>query len=73
MLDDYFDQLKCAAWTPSSLFDAEAVLKHSKLFAFHPAVQEPHGYVLNEKTLATIIFDYGRAIGWKRFSFRTMH
>ena len=49
MLQEYFDQLKRADWTSSSLFDAETVVEQSKLFAFHPAVQELHGYVLDDE------------------------
>lgn len=49
MLREYFDQLKCADWTSSSLFDAETVVEQSKLFAFHPAVHELHGYVLDDE------------------------
>jgi hypothetical protein len=50
MLQEYFDQLKCANWTSSSVFDAETVVEQSKLFAFHPAVQELHGYVLDDES-----------------------
>lgn len=49
MLQEYFDQLKRADLTSSSLFDAETVVEQSKLFAFHPAVQELHGYVLDDE------------------------
>jgi hypothetical protein len=49
MLQDYFDQLERTDWTSSSLFDAEAVVAQSKLFAFHPAVHELHGYVLDDE------------------------
>lgn len=49
MLQEYFDHLKCADWTSSSLFDAHTVVEQSKLFAFHPAVQELHGYVLDDE------------------------
>jgi len=49
MLQEYFDQLKCAYWTSSSLFDAKTVVEQSKLFAFHPAVHELHGYVLDDE------------------------
>jgi hypothetical protein len=49
MLQEYFDQLKRADWTFSSLFDAETVVAQSKLFAFHPVVQELHGYVLDDE------------------------
>lgn len=49
MLQEYFDQLKCADWTSSSLFDPKTVLEQSKLFAFHPEVQELHGYVLDDE------------------------
>jgi len=49
MLQEYFDKLKRADWTSSSLFDAETVVEQSKLFAFHPAVQALHGYVLDDE------------------------
>lgn len=49
MLQEYFDQLKCADWTSGSLFNAKTVVKHTELFAFHPAVQELHGYVLDDE------------------------
>jgi hypothetical protein len=49
MLQEYFDQLKCADWASGSLFDAETVVEQSKLFAFHPAVQELHGYILDDE------------------------
>jgi hypothetical protein len=49
MLQEYFDQLKYVDWTSSSLFDAETVVEQSKLFAYHPAVQELHGYVLDDE------------------------
>lgn len=49
MLQEYFDELKCADWIPSSLFNAETVVEQSKLFAFHPAVRELHGYVLDDE------------------------
>ena len=49
MLQEYSDQLQGADWTSSSLFDAETVVEQSKLFAFHPAVQELHGYVLDDE------------------------
>ncbi len=49
MLQDYFNQLKRADRTSSALFDAETVVKQSKLFAFHPVVQELRGYVLDDE------------------------
>ena len=49
MLQKYFDELKRADWTSSSLFDAETVVEQSKLFAFHPTVRELHGYVLDDE------------------------
>lgn len=49
MLQEYFDQLKRADKTSSALFDAEMVVMQSKLLAFHPAVQELHGYVLDDE------------------------
>lgn len=49
MLQEYFDQLKGTDWTSSSLFDAKTVVEQSKLFAFHPTVQELHGYVLDDE------------------------
>ncbi|MBD8658271.1 hypothetical protein IFT68_21900 [Oxalobacteraceae sp. CFBP 13730] len=49
MLQEYFDQLKCADWTSSSLLDAKTVVEQSKIFASHPAVHELHGYVLDDE------------------------
>lgn len=49
MLQKYFDELKRADWTSSSLFDAETVVEQSKLFAFHPTVRELHGYILDDE------------------------
>ncbi|MCC7706024.1 hypothetical protein IGS59_27650 [Janthinobacterium sp. GW460P] len=49
MLQKYFDELKRADWTSSSLFDAETVVDQSKLFAFHPTVRELHGNVLDDE------------------------
>ncbi|UWE14940.1 hypothetical protein [Herbaspirillum huttiense] len=49
MLQDYFDQLKCSERTSSALYDHETVVKKSELFAFHPVVQELHGYVLDDE------------------------
>lgn len=56
MLQEYFDQLKSADWTSTSLLDAEMVVEQSKLFAFHPAVQELHGYVLDDENTSNYHF-----------------
>jgi hypothetical protein len=49
MLQEYFDKLKRAGSTSSSLFDAETVVEQSKIYAFHPSVQELHAYVLDDE------------------------
>lgn len=49
MLQEYFDKLQHVDGKPSWLFDPKAVVEKSRLFAFHPAVQELHAYVLDDE------------------------
>jgi len=49
MLQEYFDKLKHVDGKPSWLFDPKAVVEKNRLFAFHPAVQELHAYVLDDE------------------------